>query len=107
MLGHKYRKCLKYKGQPKEKLAFGSWMKEITPAERARENKTKSRENWNQAHNQANTNFSNETYKVGQHNLQQNPDEENRSESNRVEQNEGTSPMVSSNVAEVGENSLI
>ncbi|KAH9785588.1 zinc knuckle protein [Citrus sinensis] len=89
MLGHKYRKCLKYKGQPKEKLAFGSWMKEITPAERA------------------NTNFSNETYKVGQHNLQQNPDEENRSESNQVEQNEGTSPMVSSNVAEAGENSLM
>ena len=98
---------MKYKGQPKEKLAFGSWMKAITPAERARQNKTKGRENWNQAHNQANIHFFNQTHKVSQHNLQQDPDEENGSESNRVEPNEETSPMVLSNVAEIGENSLM
>lgn len=34
MLGHQYRECLKYKGQPKEKLAFGGWMKALTPATR-------------------------------------------------------------------------
>ena len=44
MSWHQYRECLKYKGQPKEKLTFGGWMKAITPAERARQNKTKNRE---------------------------------------------------------------
>lgn len=56
--------------------------------------------------NQANTIFFTTTHQT-QHNLQQNPDEENRSDLNRLKQNEEISPMTLSNVAGVGEISLM
>lgn len=42
-IGHQYKKCLDYKGQPKDELAFGVWMKAQTKAERSRQNREKER----------------------------------------------------------------
>ena len=33
-IGHQYRECLKYKGQTKENMPYGGWMRAITPIER-------------------------------------------------------------------------
>ncbi|KAH9658870.1 CCHC-type domain-containing protein [Citrus sinensis] len=41
ILGHQYRECLKYRGQPKDKLPYGSWLKAKTAAERAKLNRDK------------------------------------------------------------------
>ena len=33
-IGHQFRECLKYKGQPKEELPYGTWMRAISQEER-------------------------------------------------------------------------
>lgn len=33
-IGHQYRECLTYKGQQKEDLPYGGWMRAVTQAER-------------------------------------------------------------------------
>ena len=35
LIGHQFRESIKYKGQPKEKLIYGGWMKALTPFELA------------------------------------------------------------------------
>lgn len=42
-IGHQYKECLDYKGQPKDELAFGVWMKAQTKAEQSRQNREKER----------------------------------------------------------------
>lgn len=53
ILGHQYRECLKYRGQPKEKLPYGIWLKAKTAAERAKLNRDKER--WNNEHHKPNS----------------------------------------------------
>lgn len=33
-IGHQFRECFKYKGQPKEELPYGAWMRAISQAEK-------------------------------------------------------------------------
>lgn len=40
-IGYQYKECLDYKGQPKDELAFGVWMKAETKAEQSRKNQEK------------------------------------------------------------------
>ncbi|KAH9680286.1 zinc knuckle protein [Citrus sinensis] len=47
-IGHQFRECLKYKGQPKEELSYGSWMRATTQAERGKQNWSKERFNRDQ-----------------------------------------------------------
>ncbi|KAH9681142.1 reverse transcriptase domain-containing protein [Citrus sinensis] len=57
-LGEKFfMECLKYKGQPKEKLAYGAWLKALTVAEWSRKNKGKGK--WSREHQQSNPGMGN------------------------------------------------
>lgn len=47
-IGHQYRDCLSYKGQPKEDLPYGGWMRVVTQAERLKH--TRSRETSHRDH---------------------------------------------------------
>ncbi|KAH9754526.1 hypothetical protein KPL71_015466 [Citrus sinensis] len=48
ILGHQFRECLKYQGQPKENLPYGSWLRAKTAAEIAKFYKNK--EKWSNEH---------------------------------------------------------
>ncbi|KAH9735309.1 zinc knuckle protein [Citrus sinensis] len=37
LIGHQYKKCLDYGGQPKEELVYGAWMKALTRMEKAKQ----------------------------------------------------------------------
>ena len=37
LIGHQYKECLDYGGQPKEELAYGAWMKALTRMEKAKQ----------------------------------------------------------------------
>ncbi|KAH9802979.1 hypothetical protein KPL71_001599 [Citrus sinensis] len=37
IIGHQYKECLEYKGQPKDELIYGAWMKAQTKVERAKQ----------------------------------------------------------------------
>ena len=52
---HQFRECLKYKGQPKDELPYGAWMRAISQAERVKQNKMKEKSDREQA--QANESF--------------------------------------------------
>ncbi|KAH9783095.1 zinc knuckle protein [Citrus sinensis] len=52
LVGHQYRECLKYKGQQKEKLAYGSWLKALPVTEWNRKNRRRGK--WNKEHHQQN-----------------------------------------------------
>ncbi|KAL9462516.1 hypothetical protein AB3S75_000507 [Citrus x aurantiifolia] len=41
LIGHQFRECIQYKGQPKKKLSYGGWTKALTPFELAKLNKGK------------------------------------------------------------------
>lgn len=47
-IGHQFRECLKYKGQPKDELPYGVWMRAITQAERVKLNRNRERRYWEQ-----------------------------------------------------------
>ena len=53
--GHQYRICQSYKGQPKDQLAFGAWMKVLTKAEKAKQNRNRDR--WNREASQPNQDY--------------------------------------------------
>lgn len=55
IIGHQYRICQSYKGQPKEQLAFGAWMKALTRAEKAKQNRNRDR--WNMEASQPNQDY--------------------------------------------------
>lgn len=40
-IGHQYMECLKYKGQPKDQLPYGGWMRAITQAEKTKQSQIK------------------------------------------------------------------
>ena len=44
-VGHQYRECLRYKGQQKEDLPYGGWMRAVTQAERVKQNRSKEKGN--------------------------------------------------------------
>lgn len=43
-IGHQYRECAQYKGQPKENLAYGAWLKAIPLADRTKFQRGKDRD---------------------------------------------------------------
>ena len=43
-IGHQYRECLKYKGQPKEELLYGGWMRATSQSERVKLNQMKEKD---------------------------------------------------------------
>lgn len=45
LIGHSFRECLDYKGQPNDELTYGVWMRAQSRVERARQSKEK--EWWN------------------------------------------------------------
>ena len=53
-IGHSFKECVQYKGQTKEQLPYGVWMKAIKISERAKLNR--SRGNWNRNHGQTDGN---------------------------------------------------
>lgn len=42
-IGHQFRECLKYRGQPKEELPYGSWMTATTQVEKGKHNRSRER----------------------------------------------------------------
>lgn len=48
-IGHQYRECATYKGQPKEELAYGAWLRAIPLPERTRFQRSKERGNRDQS----------------------------------------------------------
>lgn len=44
-IGHQYRECLNYKGQQKEDLPYGGWMRATTQAKRVKQNWNRERVN--------------------------------------------------------------
>lgn len=45
LIWHQFRECLKYKGQPKDDLTYGTWMRAQSRAEKAEQTRDKDREN--------------------------------------------------------------
>ncbi|XP_024045326.1 uncharacterized protein LOC127901390 [Citrus sinensis] len=43
-IGHQFRECAQYKGQPKESLAYGAWLKAVPLADRMRFQKSKDKD---------------------------------------------------------------
>lgn len=43
-IGYQYRECLKYKGQPKEELLYGGWMRATSQSERVKLNQMKEKD---------------------------------------------------------------
>ncbi|KAK9175028.1 hypothetical protein WN944_027032 [Citrus x changshan-huyou] len=54
-IGHQFREYLKYKGQLKDELPYGAWMRAISQAERVKQNRMKEKSDREQA--QANKSF--------------------------------------------------
>ncbi|KAL9416875.1 hypothetical protein AB3S75_039958 [Citrus x aurantiifolia] len=79
LVGHQYRECLKYKGQPKEKLAYGAWLKALTVAEWSRKNRGKGK--WSREHQQGNPGMGNteDQSQVQIRQTQKNPNSDNGS----------------------------
>ena len=79
LVGHQYRECLKYNGQPKEKLAYGAWLKALTVAEWSWKNRGKGK--WSREHQQGNPGMGNtedqNQVQIGQ--TQNNPNSDNGS----------------------------
>ncbi|KAH9728008.1 hypothetical protein KPL70_008866 [Citrus sinensis] len=44
-IGHQYRECLRYKGQQKEDLPYGGWMRAVTQADRIKQKRSKEKGN--------------------------------------------------------------
>ena len=100
ILGHQYRECLKYRGQPKDKLPYGSWLKAKTVAERAKLNRDKGA--WSKEHHKPDFSPANLKQQQLQH-LQPNPDGGSGSGATPAEQNNNVEPMRGQHVAKVGE----
>ena len=49
LIGHQYKECIEYKGQPKEDLPYGYWMKAATRVEKIKQNH---RDSWHREQNQ-------------------------------------------------------
>ncbi|KAH9792118.1 CCHC-type domain-containing protein [Citrus sinensis] len=49
LIGHQYKECIEYKGQPKEDLPYGYWMKATTRARKLKQNR---RDKWHREQNQ-------------------------------------------------------
>ncbi|KAH9781813.1 cchc-type domain-containing protein [Citrus sinensis] len=49
LIGHHYKECIEYKGQPKEDLPYGYWMKATTRAGKQKQNR---RDKWHREQNQ-------------------------------------------------------
>ena len=47
-IGHQFRECMEYKGQQKENLPFGPWLKAVSLADRIKLNRAK--EKWSRKH---------------------------------------------------------
>ncbi|KAH9685370.1 CCHC-type domain-containing protein [Citrus sinensis] len=47
-IGHQFKECLNYKGQPKEELPYDAWMRALSQAERVKLNRSRERRNWEQ-----------------------------------------------------------
>ncbi|KAL9408562.1 hypothetical protein AB3S75_047020 [Citrus x aurantiifolia] len=100
ILGHQYRECLKYQGQPKENLPYGSWLRAKTAAERAKFNGDK--EKWSNEHRKP----SSPPTTSRQQQLQQwhaSPVRENGSEATCIGKNKNTEQIGVNQVAEVVE----
>ncbi|KAH9697633.1 zinc knuckle protein [Citrus sinensis] len=53
-IGHQYRECLRYKGQQKEDLPYGGWMRAVTQADRVKHNRIRDKINQEQSNLKAN-----------------------------------------------------
>ena len=100
ILGHQYRECLKYRGQLKDKLPYGSWLKAKTVAERAKLNRDKG--GWSKEHHKPNSPPANMKQQQLQH-LQPNPVSGSRSGATHAEQNKNVEQMREKHAAKVGE----
>ena len=90
LVGHQYRECLKYKGQPKEKLAYGAWLKALTVAEWNRKNRGKG--NWSREHQQGNPGMGNTE---DQNPVQIRQTQKNLNSDNRPGQSDSGQPITS------------
>ena len=77
IIGHQYKECSKYQGQPKEDFPFGVWMKAITIGGRLK--KYRNKERWQNEGNRAAKLASSEQYEQSQQNQQEqmNPNDKN------------------------------
>ncbi|KAH9703270.1 zinc knuckle protein [Citrus sinensis] len=48
-IGHQYRECLRYKGQQKEDLPYGGWMRAVTQADRIKQKRSREKGNREQS----------------------------------------------------------
>ncbi|KAK9195052.1 hypothetical protein WN943_003169 [Citrus x changshan-huyou] len=91
-IGHQYRECATYKGQPKEELAYGAWLRALPLPERMRFQRSKERGNRDQSKT---TREDRNSESTGTPQLQQlNPKGEIGSGSIQ-HQDEATSPQIS------------
>ncbi|KAL9444024.1 hypothetical protein AB3S75_017241 [Citrus x aurantiifolia] len=102
-IGHQFRECLKYKGQTKENLPYGGWMRAITPIERMKLARTRGRGNIE--HPQSKTSEAAATRNQTQHNPTDlnGPNQSNTGK----EMGDGTQPMVTNQETQDGNAVLI
>ena len=48
-IGHQFRECLKYKGQPKDELPYRGWMRAISQAKKVKQNRMNEKSDGEQA----------------------------------------------------------
>ncbi|KAK9178425.1 hypothetical protein WN943_027615 [Citrus x changshan-huyou] len=111
LIGHQFRECIQYKGQPNEKLIYGGWMKAPTPFELAKLNKGKNRKS--RRDDQPDATTGNTSVQIQ---IQPKPKEQPRNPNPSKHDGSGATQMDSPNeemlvevtyVAEVGEESLM
>ncbi|XP_052296966.1 uncharacterized protein LOC127902189 [Citrus sinensis] len=105
LVGHQYRECLKYKGQPKENLAYGVWFKALTVAEWSRKNRGKGK--WSREHQQGNPGMGNteDQNQVQIRQTQKNPNTDNGS--SQSDSGQLITPMEAGREKEVVEEHLM
>ena len=107
LIGHQYRECLDYKGQSKDDLTYGAWMRAQTRAERARHARDKDRGNGDKEPSNTALGSQEQQEQIRKNTGQANPDESGGG-SKSTQTNMGTSsnPMRDSQVEEVGGGAL-
>ena len=94
-IGHKYRECAQYNGQPKENLAYGAWLKAIPLADRTKFQRGKDKDRSEQQRKEN----SGDTEHI--HHQQSNLIKENRSESAQCHENKRSPSPKSKLVGEI------
>ncbi|KAL9412274.1 hypothetical protein AB3S75_045822 [Citrus x aurantiifolia] len=107
LIGHSFRECLDYKGQPKGELTYGVWMRAQSRAERARQSKEKERWNGDRGLPSATVGSHEQHEQHPQNTGRAKMDGKNGSGATKTNTEVGSKPMKGCQVEEVGGGALI